>query len=192
MATTDKPPRQPDESQLLQSGRPRQRDDPRPRADVPRRLFTPVDATLIPTGEIRPSRARRSISAAHAARRSGSTRPRQTRRATTTTSCSTAGRPMKLAAPASSTPRRRVMECRTTEPGVQFYTGNFLDGKSPATRATPTAKYGGFCLETQHFPDSINHPTFPPWSSRRADLHTTTVSSSRRSSPRSTEGRCAK
>jgi aldose 1-epimerase len=55
----------------------------------------------------------------------------------------------------------RVLEVLTTEPGVQFYSGNFLDG-------TITGKHGhvykqryGFCLETQHFPDSPNHPEFP-------------------------------
>jgi aldose 1-epimerase len=54
----------------------------------------------------------------------------------------------------------RVLEEDTTEPGVQFYTGNFLDG----TFSGPNGKYGlrsGFCLETQHFPDSPNHPSFP-------------------------------
>ncbi|GGT73042.1 hypothetical protein GCM10010272_15410 [Streptomyces lateritius] len=55
----------------------------------------------------------------------------------------------------------RVMEIATTEPGVQFYSGNFLDG----TLAGPSGKVyrqgDGFCLETQHFPDSPNHPSFP-------------------------------
>ncbi|TXT22412.1 MAG: aldose 1-epimerase [Planctomycetota bacterium] len=52
----------------------------------------------------------------------------------------------------------RVMEISTTEPGIQFYTGNFLDG-TPATGNA--AKHGAFCLETQHFPDSPNRPEFP-------------------------------
>ena len=52
----------------------------------------------------------------------------------------------------------RVMEISTTEPGIQFYTGNFLEG----TPATGNAlKHGAFCLETQHFPDSPNRPEFP-------------------------------
>lgn len=54
----------------------------------------------------------------------------------------------------------RVLEEATTEPGVQFYTGNFLDG----TFSGPNGKYDfrtGLCLETQHFPDSPNHPSFP-------------------------------
>ena len=52
----------------------------------------------------------------------------------------------------------RVMEISTTEPGVQFYTGNHLKG-APETGNAP--KHGAFCLETQHFPDSPNHPDFP-------------------------------
>jgi aldose 1-epimerase len=52
----------------------------------------------------------------------------------------------------------RTMEVRTTEPGVQLYTGNFLDG-SKANGGF--RQYDGVCLETQHFPDSPNHPTFP-------------------------------
>jgi len=49
-----------------------------------------------------------------------------------------------------------TMEVTTTEPGVQFYTGNFLDGV-----ATAYGKHAGLCLETQHFPDSPNQPGFP-------------------------------
>ena len=52
----------------------------------------------------------------------------------------------------------RVMEILTTEPGIQFYTGNFLEG-TPQTGNAP--KHGAFCLETQHFPDSPNRPEFP-------------------------------
>jgi aldose 1-epimerase len=54
----------------------------------------------------------------------------------------------------------RVMEIRTTEPGVQFYTGNFLDGKLKGNGGT-YPKHGGFCLEAQKFPDAPHHPTFP-------------------------------
>ena len=52
----------------------------------------------------------------------------------------------------------RVMEILTTEPGIQFYTGNFLEG-TPKTGNAP--RHGAFCLETQHFPDSPNRPEFP-------------------------------
>jgi aldose 1-epimerase len=55
----------------------------------------------------------------------------------------------------------RVMEILTTEPGIQFYSGNFLDG-SLSARGGAYPKHGALCLETQHFPDSINQPDFPP------------------------------
>ena len=55
----------------------------------------------------------------------------------------------------------RVMEMFTTEPGVQFYTGNFLNGNNIADNGTPYGKRSGFCLETQHYPDSPNQADFP-------------------------------
>ena len=55
----------------------------------------------------------------------------------------------------------RVLEVLTTEPGVQFYTGNFLDGTSTGKSGKVYQRRYGFCLETQHFPDSPNHPDFP-------------------------------
>jgi len=55
----------------------------------------------------------------------------------------------------------RVMEVLTTEPGVQFYTGNFLDGTLTGKGGNVYGKRFGFCLETQHFPDSPNKPEFP-------------------------------
>lgn len=53
-----------------------------------------------------------------------------------------------------------VMECFTTEPGVQLYTGNFLDANA-GKGGIALYRHQGFCLETQHFPDSPNHPEFP-------------------------------
>ena len=55
----------------------------------------------------------------------------------------------------------RVLEVLTTEPGIQFYSGNFLDGTALGKGGTMYAYRTGFCLETQHFPDSPNHPNFP-------------------------------
>ncbi|MDR1565992.1 MAG: galactose mutarotase [Treponema sp.] len=55
----------------------------------------------------------------------------------------------------------RSMKISTTQPGVQFYTGNFLAGL-PGKLGSVYNKHYGFCLETQHFPDSPNHPEFPP------------------------------
>lgn len=55
----------------------------------------------------------------------------------------------------------RVMNVLTDEPGIQFYTGNFLDGTLPSTTGGTYEKRSGLCLETQHYPDSPNHPQFP-------------------------------
>jgi aldose 1-epimerase len=55
----------------------------------------------------------------------------------------------------------RVLEVLTTEPGVQFYSGNFLDGTITGKNGHVYKQRYGFCLETQHFPDSPNHPDFP-------------------------------
>ncbi|HVU36366.1 MAG TPA: aldose epimerase family protein [Opitutaceae bacterium] len=55
----------------------------------------------------------------------------------------------------------RELEVLTTEPGVQFYSGNFLDGTLRGKNGHTYERRTGFCLETQHFPDSPNHPGFP-------------------------------
>jgi len=55
----------------------------------------------------------------------------------------------------------RTLEVFTTQPGVQFYSGNFFDGTIKGKRGVVYEKRSGFCLETQHFPDSPNHPHFP-------------------------------
>jgi aldose 1-epimerase len=55
----------------------------------------------------------------------------------------------------------RMMEVYTTEPGLQFYSGNFLDGNTIGKGSTAYKKHFGFCLEAQHYPDSPNHPKFP-------------------------------
>jgi aldose 1-epimerase len=55
----------------------------------------------------------------------------------------------------------RVMEVRTTEPGIQFYSGNFLDGTITGKDGAVYNHRNGFCLETQHFPNSPNEPSFP-------------------------------
>jgi aldose 1-epimerase len=64
----------------------------------------------------------------------------------------------------------RVMEVWTTEPGVQFYTGNYLDGtRGKAGRAY--TRRSALCLETQHYPDSPNHPSFPSTVLRKGDRY---------------------
>jgi len=66
----------------------------------------------------------------------------------------------RLAAKAMDPKTGRFVEVSTTEPGMQFYTGNFLDG-SLSSGKTTFDQHSGFCLETQHFPDSPNQPDFP-------------------------------
>ena len=68
---------------------------------------------------------------------------------------------LRLAARVSEPTTGQVMEAYTTEPGIQFYTGNFLDGSNIGKGGVPYAFRNGFCLETQHYPDSPNHPEFP-------------------------------
>ena len=71
-----------------------------------------------------------------------------------------AGKSLTIAAEAYDPKSGRRLEVATTEPGLQFYSGNFLDGsKGKGGKAYPVRS--AFCLETQHFPDSPNHPNFP-------------------------------
>lgn len=72
----------------------------------------------------------------------------------------TAGK-MKAAARVEDPKSGRILEVETTEPGLQFYSGNKLDGSVIGKENTAYKKHGGFCLETQHWPDSPNHPEFP-------------------------------
>jgi aldose 1-epimerase len=55
----------------------------------------------------------------------------------------------------------RVMEVYTTEPAIQFYTGNFLDGTIQGKQGVKYAKRSGLCLETEHYPDAPNQTQFP-------------------------------
>ena len=66
-----------------------------------------------------------------------------------------------LAAVVTEPTSGRKMTVTTTEPGIQFYSGNFLDGKQKGKEGMLYKQYSGFCLETQHFPDSANQKTFP-------------------------------
>ena len=67
----------------------------------------------------------------------------------------------ELAARLSEPKSGRTLEVLTTEPGLQFYSGNFLDGKVRGKGNKPYVHRSALCLETQHFPDSPNHPSFP-------------------------------
>ena len=68
---------------------------------------------------------------------------------------------LSLAARVYESKSGRVMEIYTTEPGIQFYSGNFLDGSITGKSGKSYHQHYGFCLETQHFPDSPNHSNFP-------------------------------
>lgn len=68
---------------------------------------------------------------------------------------------LSLAARVTEPTSGRVLEVYTTQPGVQFYTGNFLDGTLTGKGGKTYPRRAGFCLETQHFPDSPNKPSFP-------------------------------
>ncbi len=83
---------------------------------------------------------------------------------------------MKLAAKVYDPKSGRVLTVTTTQPGVQFYSGNFLDGSFKSAAGVPYAKYAGFCLETQHYPDSPNQPAFPSTVLKPGvTMHSTTV-----------------
>jgi aldose 1-epimerase len=72
-----------------------------------------------------------------------------------------AGKLSELAARASDPKSGRVLEMLTTEPGVQLYTGNFLNGSVKGKDSVMYEPYAGFCLEAQHFPDAVHHENFP-------------------------------
>jgi aldose 1-epimerase len=127
--------------------------------------FTPVDSTLIPTGELAPVeetpfdfRQPTAIGARIGAddeqiRRGGGydhnfVLDRQ-------------GTELSLAARVHEPTTGRTLEVHTTEPGLQFYSGNFLDGSITGSGGHVYRHRNGFCLETQHFPDSPNHASFP-------------------------------
>jgi aldose 1-epimerase len=83
---------------------------------------------------------------------------------------------VKLAARAVDPSSGRVLTVTTTEPGVQFYSGNFLAAAIPGHEGHAYPKRSGFCLETQHFPDSPNHSNFPSTLLKPGhEFHSTTV-----------------
>ncbi|SBT88465.1 aldose 1-epimerase [Streptomyces sp. DI166] len=69
----------------------------------------------------------------------------------------------------------RTLKIATTEPGLQFYSGNFLDGTLVGTGGSVYRQGDGLCLETQHFPDSPNHPSFPSTTLRPGQTYRTTT-----------------
>ncbi len=69
----------------------------------------------------------------------------------------------------------RVMDVLTTEPGLQFYTANFLDGTLHGKGGKAYGKHGAFCMETQHFPDSPNKSNFPSTELKPGQTYKTTT-----------------
>ncbi|MBL4601655.1 MAG: galactose mutarotase, partial [Emcibacteraceae bacterium] len=82
---------------------------------------------------------------------------------------------LELAASVFSPKTGRVLEVMTDQPGIQFYTGNFLDGTVTGKEGTAYEARNGFCLETQHFPDSPNQPDFPSTILNSGDVYETTT-----------------
>jgi aldose 1-epimerase len=127
--------------------------------------FTPIDATLIPTGQIesvagtpldfrRPTAIGARIDADDQQLRFGHGYDHNF-------VLNRHGNGLALAARVTDPESGRVLEVLTTQPGVQFYTGNFLDGTIRGKGGVVYAHRGAFCLETQHFPNSPNQPNFP-------------------------------
>ena len=84
--------------------------------------------------------------------------------------------PTHLAAKAIDPASGRTLTVLTTEPGVQFYSGNFLDGSFTGREGMVFTKHTGFCLETQHYPDSPNEPSFPTTELKPGQTwHSTTI-----------------
>ena len=80
-----------------------------------------------------------------------------------------------LAATAHDPATGRTMDVLTEEPGIQFYSGNFLDGHHVGKDGVAYAHRNGFCLETQHYPDSPNQPDFPSTVLRPGETYSTTT-----------------
>jgi aldose 1-epimerase len=87
-----------------------------------------------------------------------------------------AGSSPSLAARVEEPTSGRVLEIWTTEPGIQFFTGNRFDGSFPGVGGVKYDRHAGFALEPQHFPDAINHPEFPSVVLRPGStFHSTTI-----------------
>ena len=129
-------------------------------------LYTPVDSTLIPTGEILPVGGTpfSFLSPRPIGGRIGADNPQLKIGGGYDHNyvLDRGGRAgLVRAAHVSEPTTGRTLTIHTTEPGVQFYTGNFLDGSIRGKHGRVYAHRTGFCLETQHFPDSPNHSAFP-------------------------------
>jgi aldose 1-epimerase len=124
--------------------------------------YTPFDSTQIPTGEISPVKGT-PLDFTHPVaigERIGELKGNPGGYDHNYVLNGEAGK-LRMAAKVSDPASGREMEVWTTEPGMQFYTGNSLDGTYTGKGGVVYGKHSGFCMETQHFPDSVNHPNFP-------------------------------
>ena len=128
--------------------------------------YTPVDSTLIPTGAITSVEARRSTSAQRPRSARASRRPITQLRFGkgydhnwVLDRKGAAG--LVHAVRVADTVSGRTLDITTTEPGLQFYSGNFLDGSIHGKGGEPYVYRGAIVLETQHYPDSPNQKAFP-------------------------------
>ena len=124
--------------------------------------YTPSDSTLIPTGEIK---LVKDTPMDFTAPRPIGSRFAQLQNKPVGYDynyvLNSGGKGLALAARVSEPRSGRVMEVHTTQPGIQFYSANFLDGTLTGKRGVVYQQHSAFCLETQHFPDSVNQPQFP-------------------------------
>jgi len=127
--------------------------------------FTPVDATLIPTGQLAPVAGTpfdfRQATAIGARIDAEDPQLKNGSGYDHNFVLTSGGGSMHHAARVVAPSTGRTLDIATTEPGVQFYSGNFLDGTITGKEGRVYRKRFGLCLETQHFPDSPNQPTFP-------------------------------
>jgi len=141
--------------------------------------FLPIDAGLIPTGELRhvgatPMDFRTPVAIGARIERADE----QLRLASGYDHTWVLNREesrLSLAARVLEPTTGRVLEVLTTEPGVQFYTANFLDGSITGKEGAVYDRRCAFCLETQHFPDSPNRPEFPSTILRPGEVYETTT-----------------
>jgi aldose 1-epimerase len=127
--------------------------------------FTPVDAGLIPTGELRPVQQTafdfRKPTAVGARISQQDEQLKFGKGYDHNFVLNSGGGRLSPAARVREPRTGRVLEVSTSEPGMQFYTGNFLDGTLRGKGGRVYGHRHGFCMETQHFPDSPNQPQFP-------------------------------
>jgi aldose 1-epimerase len=141
--------------------------------------ITAVDATLIPTGELRPVKGTpfdfTQATAIGARINQDDPQLKLGKGYDHNFVLNAHSKTPALAAEAYEPSSGRVLQVLTTEPGVQFYSGNFLDGSIQGKGGKVYNYRYGFCLETQHFPDSPNHPTFPSTELKPGQTYLTTT-----------------